>query len=33
MLFYRYHAIKDKFSNLNSVGCDFTDIKFYRTRR
>ncbi|QGR03086.1 glutamate--cysteine ligase [Ehrlichia ruminantium] len=25
---YRYNAIKDKFSNLNSVGCDFIDVSF-----
>ncbi|MGN7618910.1 MAG: glutamate--cysteine ligase [Ehrlichia sp.] len=23
---YRYHSVKDKFSNLNSVGCHFIDI-------
>ncbi|ABD45326.1 glutamate--cysteine ligase [Ehrlichia chaffeensis str. Heartland] len=25
---YRYHSVKDRFSNLNSVGCDFIDISY-----
>ncbi|KYW95015.1 glutamate--cysteine ligase [Ehrlichia ruminantium] len=25
---YRYNTVKDKFSNLNSVGCDFVDVSF-----
>ncbi|AAZ68127.1 glutamate--cysteine ligase [Ehrlichia canis] len=27
---YRYHNVKDKFSNLNSVGCNFIDVSYQK---